>query len=108
MTLIVESGLIFMEVLPMMLIYHLTIFKNISYVTHDRLDNASFRQKLDAISKNIFIRQNLLELVFQDTSTFDAQNTAIGSLLKELDIDKKDVTSDLVGKAQRPWVDDAL
>ena len=56
------------------------------YVTQDRLNNASFRQKLDPISKNIFKRQNPIELVFKDISTFDAQNPKIGSLIKELDI----------------------
>ena len=44
----------------------------IIYVTRDRLNNASFRQKLDPISKNIFRRQNPLELVFKDISTVDA------------------------------------
>ena len=56
------------------------------YVTQDRLNNASFRQKLDPISKNIFKRQNPIELVFKDISTFDAQNPKIGLLIKELDI----------------------
>ena len=32
------------------------------YVTRDRINNASFRQKLDPISKNILRRQNPLEL----------------------------------------------
>ena len=44
------------------------------YVTRDRINDASFRQKLDPISKNIFRRQNPLELVFEDISTFDAEN----------------------------------
>ena len=44
------------------------------YVTKDRINNASFRQKLDPISKNILRRQNPLELVFEDISTFDAEN----------------------------------
>ena len=34
------------------------------YVTRDRINDASFRQKLDPISKNILRRQNPLELVF--------------------------------------------
>ena len=34
-------------------------------VTCDRLNNARFGQKLDSTSKNIFRRQNPLELVFQ-------------------------------------------
>ena len=59
------------------------------YVTRDRLNNASFRQKLNPISKNIFRSPNLLELVFKDISTFDGQNPIIGSLIKELDVGKK-------------------
>ena len=35
------------------------------YVTRDRINNASFRQKLDPISKNILRRQNPIEFVFE-------------------------------------------
>ena len=59
------------------------------YVTKDRINNTSFRQKLDPISKNILRRQNPLELVFEDISTFDAKNPTVGSLLKEFDVGKK-------------------
>ena len=59
------------------------------YVTRDRINNASFRQKLDPIGKNILRRQNPLELVFEDISTFDAENPIIGSLLRELDVKKR-------------------
>ena len=59
------------------------------YVTRDRINNASFRQRLDPISKNILRRQNPLELVFEDISTFDAENPIVGSLLREIDIKKK-------------------
>ena len=69
------------------------------YVTRDKLNNASFRQKLDPIAKNIFRRQNTLEFVFKDISTFDAQNPIIGTLLKEVDLRKKDTTSSLIKKA---------
>ena len=44
------------------------------YVTRDRINNASFRQKLDSIDKNILRRQNPLELVFEGISTFHAKN----------------------------------
>ena len=57
------------------------------YVTGDRINNASFRQKLDPIGKNR--RQNPLELVFEDISTFDAENSIIGSLLRKLNVKKK-------------------
>ena len=59
------------------------------YVTKDRINDTSFRQKLDPISKNILRRQNPLELVFEDISTFDAENPIVGSLLREIDIKKK-------------------
>ena len=59
------------------------------YVTKDRINNASFQQKLDRISRNILRRQNPLELVFEDISTFDAENPIVGSLLRELDVGKK-------------------
>ena len=86
------------------------------YLTRDRLNNMSFRfclklvllslsrvtytlQKHDPITKNIFRRKILLELVFKDISTFDAQNFIVGSWLKELDIGKKDIASTLTKKA---------
>ena len=56
------------------------------YVTRDRINDASFRQRLDLISKNILRRQNPLELAFEDISTFDAENPIVGSLLREIDI----------------------
>ena len=56
------------------------------YVTKDRINDASFRQKLDPISKNILRRQNPLELVFGNISTFDAENPIVGSLLREIRI----------------------
>ena len=59
------------------------------YVTRDRINDASFRQRLDPISKNILRRQNPLELVFEDISTFDAENPTVGSLLREIDIKKE-------------------
>ena len=40
----------------------------------------AFDKKLNPISKNILRRQNQLELVFQDVSTFDAENPIVGSL----------------------------
>ena len=58
------------------------------YVTRDTINDASFRQKLDPISKNILRRQNPLELMFEDISTFDAENPIVGSLLREIDIKK--------------------
>ena len=66
------------------------------YVTRDRINNASFRQRLDPISKNILRRQNLLELIFKDISTFDAEDPIVGGLLREIDIKKKQSDSDFI------------
>ena len=66
------------------------------YVTRDRTNVASFRQKLDPISKNILRRQNPLELVFEDISTFDAGNPIVGSFLREMDLKKKQTDSDFI------------
>ena len=61
------------------------------YVTRDRINDASFRQILDPIRKNILRRQNPLEFVFEDISTFDAENPIAGSLLREIEIKKNPV-----------------
>ena len=66
------------------------------YVTRDRINNASFRQRLDPISKNILKRQNPLELVFEDISTFDGENPIVGSVLRELDIKKNSLIAILL------------
>ena len=58
------------------------------YVTRDRINDASFRQRLDPISKNILRRQNPVELVFEDITTFDAENPIAESLLRKIDIKK--------------------
>ena len=58
-------------------------------MTRDRINNDRFRQNLNPISKNILRRQNPLEFVFEDVSTFDAENPIVGSLLRELDVGKK-------------------
>ena len=70
------------------------------YVTRDRINDASFRQRLDPISKNILRRQNPLELVFEDISTFDAKNPIEGSLLREIDIKKTSQIAILLNRCQ--------
>ena len=72
------------------------------YMTKDRINNASFRQKFDPISKNIFRRQNPLQFVFEDISTFDAEDPIIGSFLKQFDVGKENVASDLIKKVPGP------
>ena len=66
------------------------------YVTKDKINDASFRQKLYPISKNIIRRQNPIEIVFEDVSTFDAENPIVGSLLIETDLNKKQTDSDFI------------
>ena len=58
------------------------------YDTRNRLNNVRFRQMLDPKPKDIFERL-----------TFHVQNPIISSLLKELDIGKKDITNTLIQKA---------
>ena len=58
-------------------------------VTNNRLNEASFRRRLDPISKNIIRNKNPIELLFKDVKHFDAQNPVIGSLIKEVDVGKK-------------------
>ena len=62
--------------------------RTLTTVIRDRINDAGFRQRLDPISKNILRRQNPIELVFEDISTFDAENPIVGSLLREIDIKK--------------------
>ena len=40
--------------------------------------------------------------MFEYISTFDAENPIAGSLLKELDVGKKDIANDLIKKALGP------
>ena len=58
-------------------------------MTRDRINNDSYRQKLNPISKNILKRQNPLELVFDDISTFNAENPIVAFLLREIDVGER-------------------
>ena len=59
------------------------------YVNNNRLNEASFRRRLNLISKNIVRNKNSIELLFKDVKHFDPQNPVIGSLVKEVDVGKK-------------------
>ena len=59
------------------------------YVTNNRLNEATFRRRLDPIPKNIIRNKNPIELLFKDVEHFDAENPVIGSLIKEVDISKE-------------------
>ena len=41
-------------------------------------------------------RQNPLELVFENISTFEVENSIVGTLLREIDIKKKQSDSDFI------------
>ena len=64
----------------------------------DRINDASFRQRLDPISKNILRRQNHLEHVFEDISNF--KNPIVGSFLREIDIKKNSLIVILLSHCQ--------
>ena len=69
------------------------------YVMSSRLNKASFRRKLDPISKNVIKNQSSIELFFKDIKHFDTQNSVIGSLTMEVDLSKKKDLSKFLGKA---------
>ena len=52
------------------------------YITKNRLNEASFRGRVDSLSKNIIRNKNLIELFLKDVKYFGAQNPVIGSLIK--------------------------
>ena len=63
------------------------------YEIDGKLNSASFRRKLEPISKNVII-----EFLFKDLKRFDEQNPVIGNLIKEIDIpEKKDLSKILKG-----------
>ena len=66
------------------------------YVTRRKHNKASFKRKLDPMEKNVWRKENHPELLFKDVSNFDAQNLVIGSLIREIDIGKKDTLSKLL------------
>ena len=69
------------------------------YVTNNRLNKASFKRRLDSVSKNIIRNTNQIELLFKDVKHFYAQNPVIGSLIKEDDVGKTKYWSKFLGKA---------
>ena len=68
------------------------------YVTSTRLNEASFRRRLDLISKNIIRNKNSIELLLKDVNHFDAQNPVIGCLIKKFDVGKKKDLSNFLDK----------
>ena len=79
------------------------------YLTKGKINQASFSQKLDTISKSIIRWQNPVELVFKDISTYNVENPIVASLVRGPDIGKKYVAGDLVEIAPRqPGLDTTL
>ena len=66
------------------------------YITKDRPSKTSCCRKLDQMLKNLLRRQNPLELVFKDISTFVSQNLINESLVKETEIRENDTANELV------------
>ena len=69
------------------------------YITRDRLNQASFRTRLDPIAKNVIRNQNPLKLVFKHIKHFDGKNPVTGSLIRAIHVGKKDDLSKLLAKA---------
>ena len=67
-------------------------------VTNNGVNGASFRRRLNAISKNMR-NKNSIELLFKDVKHFDAENPVICSLIKEVDVVKKKDLSKFLDKA---------
>ena len=65
-------------------------------MTNCKLNNASIRQKLNPLDKNILQKENPYRLFFGNISTFDGQNSTIRSLLSEIEIGKQ--TEELIDK----------
>lgn len=61
------------------------------YVTIKRLNEASFKRRLEPISKNILRNKSPIGLSFKDVKHFDVQNSVIGSLLKEVGIGENNI-----------------
>ena len=57
-------------------------------MTHSRLNEGVLDEISTPFKKNIK-NQNPVELLFKDVKHFDAQNSVIGSLIREVDIGKK-------------------
>ena len=68
------------------------------HIPRKTLSEASFYQKIYPIAKHLICRQ-VFQLVFKEISTFDAQNPLIDLLIRETDIRKEDLASNLVNKS---------
>ena len=80
------------------------------YVTRGRRNLASFRRKLDPIEKSVWRTENPLALLFKEVANFDTQNPVTGSLLREIDLEKRSTNSDLIKKllSKAPDINDTI
>ena len=80
------------------------------YVTRGRHNQASFHCKLDPIEKSIWRSGNPLGLLFKNVANFDMQNPVIGSLLREIDLGKRNTNSGLIKKSlsKAPGTNDTI
>ena len=58
------------------------------YVTRGRHNQESCQRKLDPIEKSVWRTENPLALLLKDVANFDAESPVIGSLLREIDLEK--------------------
>ena len=72
------------------------------YITRDRINNASFRQKLYPISEKYIEKTKPSSACFSKYFYLWCGNPIVGSLLWELDVGKKDLASNLIKKAPQP------
>ena len=56
------------------------------YVTNNRLIKASFRRRLNSISKSIIRNKNPIDNLLKDVTHFDPQKPVIGYLIKDADV----------------------
>ena len=56
------------------------------YVTNNRLSKASFRRRLNSISKSIIRNKNPIDNLLKDVTHFDPQKPVIGYLIKDADV----------------------
>ena len=85
----------------MIQIWRPKIYNN--YVTRDRTNNASFSQKLDPIKNNILRSSKPTWTCIRGYINFQCRKSdSVGSLLREIDSNKKLMAADLVKKAPGP------
>ena len=80
------------------------------FLSKGRFNKASVRHKLDPILKSVWRTENPLAFLFKDVTMFDAQNQIIGSLLREIDLEKYGKNCGLIKKQldKAPDINDTI